>query len=148
MKKRRVWGVTISISTAVALATVGMSARADPQGPPQYRPLVGVGADTTQGVMNAMSDAITGGLNNTKIIASENAFGTASLTVKDPSASPLCTLTRPFESGGGVSALEQSMARGDGCVQFARSSTTNLSNYAPQDLTFIPFAQDAVSYAV
>ena len=75
--------LTLVVSTAVA----------DPVGPPTYRDLAGVGSDTTQGVMDAMSNAITDN-SGTKILGSYDAGG-GNITTQDPSVYSNCTIPRP-----------------------------------------------------
>ncbi|MEV0066688.1 MULTISPECIES: hypothetical protein [unclassified Amycolatopsis] len=143
MSKRRTL-----VTVAAAALVLGLSgvAQADPSGAPTFRQLAGVGSDTTQGVMNGLSDTITVG--GTKIIASYDAVGSASITTKDAATTPGCTMTRPANSGEGVNALVASLDAGDNCVQFARSSSNNSASYAGKNLTYVPFAVDAVTYAV
>lgn len=135
------------VTVAAAALVLGLSgvAQADPSGTPTFRQLAGVGSDTTQGVVNGLSDAITVG--GTKIIASYDAVGSATITTKDAST-PNCTIPRPANSGEGVNALVASLDNGTNCVQFARSSANNSSSYAGKNLTYVPFAVDAVTYAV
>ena len=139
------------IAAGVCLAAVFAAgpASADPQGPPTFRPLAGVGSDTTQGVMNGLANAITIGGN--KVIASYDAVGSATITTKDPATLPGCTgIARPNGSGAGRNTLLASLQPGSttaGCLQFARSSALNLAASSPS-LTYIPFATDAVSFAI
>ncbi len=128
------------------LVALGGAAQADPSGTPTYRQLAGVGSDTTQGVMNGLADTITVG--GVKALGSYDATGSANITTKDPATTPGCTIPRPAGSGNGVNALVASLDGGTGCVQFARSSANNSANYAGKNLTYVPFAVDAVTYAV
>jgi ABC-type phosphate transport system substrate-binding protein len=130
----------------LALLLLANPAIADPNGAPTYRALAGVGSDTTQGVMNGLSDAIV--VSGTKVIGSYDAVGSANITTKDPATSPACTIPRPANSGAGVDALVASLAASNGCVDFARSSSNNSAGYAGKNLTYIPFATDAVAYAI
>jgi len=131
-----------------ALALTATPANADPVGSPTYRQLVGVGSDTTQGVMNGLSDVVLDGT-GTKLIGSYDAVGSATITTKDPATTPACTnIARPAGSGNGVNALVASVAAGNGCIQFARSSSNSAASHAGQNLTYIPFAVDALTYAV
>lgn len=133
-------------AAALAAGTVGGSvASADPVGSPQYRQLSGVGSDTTQDVMNGLANAVT--INGTKVIGSYDATGSANVTTKDPATTPGCTIARPNGSGAGRTALLNSLQAGNGCLDFARSSSLNLAAATP-GLTYIPYAIDAVSYAI
>jgi ABC-type phosphate transport system substrate-binding protein len=140
----------------IAIAAVGVAglltgtvcagvAVADPSGPPTYRQLAGVGSDTTQGVMNGLANSIT--INGTKVIGSYDAVGSANITTKDPATTPGCTIARPNGSGAGRTALLNSLQANNGCLDFSRSSSLNLSAASP-GLTYVPFAVDAVSYAI
>ncbi|GAA2993725.1 substrate-binding domain-containing protein [Actinokineospora diospyrosa] len=139
-KKQR---LIVVASAALALAGVfAGTAQADPTGAPTYRELAGTGSDTTQTVLNGLSEAIT--INGTKVLGSYDARGSAQITTKD--ANPACTINRPENSAGGVTALKASVAANNGCLQFARSSSNSAA--ANTDLKFIPFAIDALTYAV
>jgi ABC-type phosphate transport system substrate-binding protein len=123
----------------------GSVAVADPSGSPTYRQLSGVGSDTTQGVMNGLANAIT--INGTKVIGSYDAVGSANITTKDPATTPGCTIPRPNGSGAGRTALLTSLQANNNCLDFSRSSSLNLSAATP-GLTYVPFAVDAVTYAI
>lgn len=134
-----------AISAGLVTSLLGMgAAQADPTGAPTPRALNGVGSDTTQDVMNAISNTVV--IGGVKQIGSFDATGSATITPKAG-----CTITRPNGSGAGVAALSASLnangGAGDGCLQFARSSS-GLSGTNTPSLTYIPFATDAVSYAV
>jgi ABC-type phosphate transport system substrate-binding protein len=131
---------------ALSAALIG-SANAEPNGAPTYRALSGVGSDTTQDVVNGLSDAVVGS-DGTKLIGSYNATGGGNVQTK---ADAKCSFARPNGSGAGRTALLNSLAPGSataGCIDFARSSSLNLAaTPAGQGLTYIPFAVDAVTYA-
>jgi ABC-type phosphate transport system substrate-binding protein len=119
------------------------SALADPSGPPQFRQLAGVGSDTVQGVENALANSVN--IGGTKVLGSYDATGTATIATQ---ASAACqAITRPNGSGAGRAALLTSLQANDGCIQYSRSSSLNL-NAAPVQLTYVPFAVDAVTFAV
>ena len=105
MRKRNLLLAAGACLAATAL-TVG-TAVADPNGPPAFRALAGVGAQTTQGVMNLLSDIITDSSGN-KIIASYDNAGSTQITTKSPPAN--CTITRPNQGGSGTDALVASLA--------------------------------------
>ncbi|WP_200948480.1 MULTISPECIES: substrate-binding domain-containing protein [unclassified Kitasatospora] len=135
--------VTVAAGLGLVVAGTG-TAQADPTGVPVYRQLAGVGSDTTQGVMNAMADAITGPTGE-KLIASYNATGSATINTK---AAAACQgLNRPNGSGAGRTALLNELNKGNGCLDFGRSSSLNVTASTP-GLTYVPFAVDAVTYAV
>ncbi|MGH3860441.1 substrate-binding domain-containing protein [Actinokineospora sp.] len=135
------------VAATAALAIVGLatgSAQADPTGTPTYREIAIVGSDTTQTVMNGLADAIT--INGVKVMGSYDARGSAQITTKDSATNPACTINRPEGSNVGVTALKNDVAAGTNCLQAARSSSNSAA--ANPDMKFIPFAVDALTYAV
>ena len=120
------------------------SAQADPSGPPTFRPLAGVGSDVTSPVMNALSNIIVDGSGN-KLIASYDAIGSANIQTQ---ASSGCLIARPNGSNAGRTALVTSLSAANNCLQFARSSNLNTAATGGAQLTYVPFALDAVTYAV
>ena len=140
-------GAVASLAIAgIAFGTV--SANADPN-LPQFRTLSGAGSDTTQDVLNGLSTVIPA-------VGSYDATGSTQIQTKVGgvlfnrpngstagvqalSASANNTGTRTFPASGGVSITGQ--------VDFARSSSAPSSGSPGTDLTFIPFAQDALTYA-
>lgn len=142
---------TLACSVALGVAP----AYADPSGG-EYRTLTGVGSDTTQSVMNGMAEAIVDGSGH-KILASYDAINPTTGEVGDKIQTRADGLpfTRPDGSGAGAKALTSSIkgltypAAGGvditGQLDFSRSSSG--PGAAGTDLTYIPFAKDAVSYA-
>ena len=133
-------------SALLVVAGTGL-ATADPSGSPTYRQLAGVGSDTTQDVMNGIANDVT--ISGTKVLGSYNAVGSS--TIATQAAAACQSITRPNGSGAGRTALLNSLnangGAGDGCIQFSRSSSLTLTASSPS-LTYIPFATDAVSYAL
>lgn len=166
-----------SVTLVTALATIALTggsialstgaAYADPGTAPSAVQLVGVGSDTTQDVLNALSGAT---VNNTsyaatgvrvdgKVLASYDAVdpssGAAGLPIQTRPNGP--RFARPNGSGAGAQALSDSLDQGsfangsngsvniNGQVDFARSSSG--PSVAGTALSYIPFARDAVSYA-
>lgn len=142
---------TLACSVALGVAP----AYADPSGG-EYRTLTGVGSDTTQSVMNGMAEAIVDGSGH-KILASYDAINPTTGEVGDKiqTRADGLAFTRPDGSGAGAKALTSSIkgltypAAGGvditGQLDFSRSSSG--PGAAGTDLTYIPFAKDAVSYA-
>jgi hypothetical protein len=128
---------------SLALATLPL-AQADPIGPPQYRELAGMGSDTTQTLMNALAEIVT--INGTKVIGSYDAIG--STTVATKSTAACAAVPRANGSSAGRDALQRSLAANDGCLQFARSSSSRGTYTSPISMTWIPFATDALTFAV
>ncbi len=131
---------------SLALATLPL-AQADPTGPPTYRKLAGGGSDTTQSLMNALAEIVVD--NGEKVLGSYDAIGTPTITTKDPSANSKCKdITRPNGSTAGRDALQRSLAANDGCFQWARSSSSRGSYTSAISMAWVPFATDALTFAV
>ena len=143
MRKRSLV-LVVGASLATVALTVG-SALADPTSPTGPRDLAGTGSDTTQGVMDALSNVVT--IGGTKVIASYDVSGANPITTKGTTGSAPCTFNRPVGSGAGTDALHNSLVAGDGCLQFARSSNNDSASRTGQALTYVPFATDGISYA-
>ncbi|MGX1271998.1 hypothetical protein [Streptomyces phaeoluteigriseus] len=127
-------------AAALGLGILATPASADPNPTTDYRQLAGVGSDTTQYAVNGLGDAVTNA--NGKIIASWNAVGTATIKTKATG----CVISRPNGSSAGINALNADITAGTNCIDFARSSR-GPADTSTQDLTFIPFAKDGVTYA-
>jgi hypothetical protein len=146
MRKSLIAAVAGAGVLSIALATLPL-AQADPIGPPQYRALVGMGSDTTQTLTNALAEVIT--VDGVKVIGSYDAIGSPTVTVKDPATNPACKdYPRANGSGAGRDALQKSLATKDGCLQFARSSSPRGTTTTAISMTWIPFATDALTFAV
>jgi ABC-type phosphate transport system substrate-binding protein len=152
--------------SATSMITSAMPAGADPK--QLDNALVGVGSDTTQDVMNALAGEANGNLytpirssqaSGYRQIVSFDATGSACVTPRAPGAS----FDRPNGSSNGRDALSQAFkpaapgwdASAVGCtaapknvaglIDFGRSSSGVTSTSG--ELTYIPFARDALSYA-
>lgn len=138
--------LTVLALGAALAASIGGNALADPASSPPIGPntLVGVGSDTTQGVLNGLAGDVNAG-QSTQLIASYDAVGSATIT---PPGNGCSAINRPNGSGAGVAALIASQNAKDGCIDFARSSANDSASRAGANLTYIPFAKDAVTYAV
>jgi ABC-type phosphate transport system substrate-binding protein len=146
---------------ALALGALALPAHADPTPSGTYGTLVGLGSDTTQDVLNALAAAIPG-----KLLASYDATGSG--TVVTRAGGP--AVPRANGSGAGRDLLRvatgqtssasvatasdgtKSVTTADvyGQVDFARSSSgpAAADTTSTGVLTYIPFASDAVTYAV
>jgi ABC-type phosphate transport system substrate-binding protein len=135
---------TAGLVLSVALAGV---ATADPNGTPQFRALAGAGSDTTEFVVQGLSDVVVDA-SGTKLIGSYNATGTPNIKTRATG----CEFARPNGSSAGRAALLASLNSSSptfGCLDFARSSSLNLAaTPAGSELTYIPFAVDSLTYAV
>jgi hypothetical protein len=142
--RNRLFGV-VGVAAAALALTAGPALADPPAG--TYPTLAGTGSDTTQYVLGGLSAAIGAG----QVIGSYDAIGSA--TVQTRSSGP--QFTRPNGSGNGVKALTASINptgsyQWDGVtitgqLDFARSSSG--PSTPGTDLTYIPFAKDAVSYS-
>ncbi len=136
--------------SAVALVLLGLSA-ASAEPTAADRPLAAVGSDTTQDVWNGLSN--NGPVRN---MASYDAFGAPGIITPKAGGA---TLSRPAGSGAGVKALSAAHnpanhVYNDGAngytlkesdIDMARSSSS--PSKAGNELTFLPFARDAVTVA-
>ena len=131
---------------SLALATLPL-AQADPSGPPTYRQLAGGGSDTTQSLMNALAEIVVDG--GVKVLGSYDAIGTPTITTKDPALNAKCKdIVRPNGSSPGRDALLKSLQQNDGCFQWARSSSSRGTWTSTPSITWVPFATDALTFAV
>ncbi len=151
--------LTLAALGLSALIATGGRANADPK---QYAAATGLGSDTTQDVLNALS-----GFNNVsnftpvqssaasgrRQLVSWDATGTPCITPKAPGA----TINRPNGSSAGRRALSRAIegtSYGDaacgglkpvsGLVQFARSSAGPSGSGTA--LTYLPFGRDGMSF--
>lgn len=145
---------------ALALVTVSAGpALADPA-PGFTGSLAGVGSDTIQDVLNGIVHDYPNDIASYDAVdpVSGLAYGATTTTTTSPnvtiqtkSGGP--TFARPNGSGQGITALSDSINGNPwngqtitGQIDFARSSSGPSGNGTA--LTFLPFAQDAVTYAV
>ena len=159
--------LTVALAASLGSALAGGSAGADPK---QLTAAVGVGSDTTQDVMNAMT-GFTNGLNYTPIqsSAASNARQIISFdAVPPPPLTGTCittktgapTMNRPQGSSQGRRALSRAIdgtgygtalcggpVNINGLVQFARSSAGPTAGDTGTNLTYVPFGRDGVSFA-
>ncbi|MEU2431016.1 hypothetical protein ABZ611_16160 [Streptomyces sp. NPDC007861] len=123
-------------AAALGVGVLGAPAQADPTG---FRPVVAVGSDTTQEVMNGISAAGS-------LIGSYDATGSA--TIDTRSAAGVCdSVARPNGSSAGISALVADIAAGTNCIDAARSSR-GPKDTSTNDLSWVKLAKDAVTVAV
>ncbi|MER6529263.1 hypothetical protein [Streptomyces sp. NPDC001508] len=145
------------VGAAVGAAVLGLGilaapASADPSSSTDYRTLAAVGSDTTQYVVNGLANG-TAVVDSTgaKIIASWDAVTPTGGT--DPyktKAAAECQYTRAQTngSGNGIARLSEDITNGGAtCIDIARSSRGPKASVPGTDLTYVPFARDAVTYA-
>jgi len=157
--------VAAACGLGVAASLIGVSvANADPNplAGSNLRPLQGVGSDTTEEVMNGMSEVIVDGSSN-KLIASWNAKGSTGFQTRASG----CNFTgnagegtylegrRPNGSGSGQQALRDSFIHSGGaneifgCIDFARSSSAaSASNVGTLPVKGIALATDSLTFAL
>lgn len=133
----------------IAAAAVGIMAGTALANPPSgttpaHTDIVGVGSDTTQGVVNQYSTDYN--VSHSPKLYSFDATGGGTITPKaDCSA-----ITRPNGSGGGVSSLSQNThPTGDAtdfCIDFARSSRGFQTGDAA-GLIWVAYGEDAVTWS-
>jgi ABC-type phosphate transport system substrate-binding protein len=145
--KLRLGVATAAAACALALTISATPAFADPSG---FKTLSGVGSDTIQDVMNGMGSQVGAIGSYDAVDPGTQAVG--GLITTKSNGNPFI---RPNGSGDGVNALSDSIEGGTHLwngvsilnqVDFARASSFQGSTGT--DLTYIPFAQDAVTYAV
>lgn len=109
---------------------------------PSQLDLVGVGSDTTQGVMNHVAGAYNaeawGGLTR---LHSFDATGSATITPKAGCAE----MPRPNGSSAGIAALAAD-ASTPPCIDFARSSRAKKTDGSEDGLAFFALARDGVTW--
>lgn len=151
LKKTRLgFGAVAAFAVAALALGVSVPANADPTPVGSFKPLVGVGSDTTENIVNGLGSVVSN-------LGSYDATGSA--TIQTRSGGVL--FNRPNGSGNGQRALSASInltgtrvwpattgVNITGQVDFARSSSAPSSSFPGSDLTFIPYARDAVSFAV
>ncbi|MFG2845689.1 PstS family phosphate ABC transporter substrate-binding protein [Kitasatospora sp. NPDC048296] len=136
----RLRAVCAAAALAVSLS-VG-SATADPMVSPQAQDLVGVGAQTSQGLLNQLAidyNASLGTGSTAPHLYSWDATGTSPITTKTGAT----TILRPDGAGAGVRALA---GNAGATVDFARSDRAPLPT-DPHGLDFVPLARDAVTWS-
>ncbi|MFB7269061.1 hypothetical protein [Streptomyces sp. NPDC056244] len=134
----------VTLAAALGLSLLTTPASADPIPSTEYRQLVGVGSATTQELLNSLGRAIPDpdSSPSPSLIASYDAEGASPIKTRPVG----CVLNRPNGSVHGVLALHDAIVNNTGCLDFVRSSR---GPRAPGTrLTWIPFAKDAVAFAV
>ncbi len=150
--KNRAIGTLVSAGTTVTML-IGLGvgvAHADPIATPTSRVLAISGSDTTDEVMQALAeDGAALALGGTKQVENWGALSGGNVA---PHGGTTCTIARPSGSGAGRTALLNSIgtpASTAGCFQGARSSSLTLDAVpAGKELVYVPFAREAVTFAV
>ncbi len=149
--KKRIIG-----TAALGLAIAGLvvpTATADPNGSPAFRQLAGMGSDTTENVMQALSDVVLVG--GQKVLGSYDPLPAGQIinTKAETDFAGRCNtgggsggVPRANGSSAGRDALQAAMTPGsptEGCLDFARTS----SGAKTADQTFVVMAKDGLTYA-
>jgi ABC-type phosphate transport system substrate-binding protein len=147
--------IAVVAAAAATALSVGLGpAFADPPKgvTPGIDSVVGVGSQTTQGVLDAISTAY----NATKpknflfswdaINPTTGATGDTIVTKGTSSTDTTCAIARPDGSGAGVTALSTTKTDdGQPCINYARASSPP-SATSPAGFVWVGFAKDAVSW--
>jgi ABC-type phosphate transport system substrate-binding protein len=158
-KTIRLTAFAVGLGLVSTLAGMG-TAQADPGTPqPPYRALQGEGSDTSEAVMNALSEVVKDQV-GTPLIASYNAVGTSGFQTRVSAScvyqgnpNPSSSYVEGFRangSGNGRKALTDAFTAGkttSGCLDFARSSSVGAAQ-ASLPLSYVPFALDSLAFAV
>ena len=164
--------VTVALSGAAVIAAgTAMPVMADPVSVNKYAELVGLGSDTTMDVMDGISLALGDvSANDTRLkLASYKALGSADVVVSaDGIAVPRANGSSagrdalriaigqtnsasvpiaPDELGKSRAATNPTTSQLAGKVHYARSSSGPSGAVANGALTYVPFAQDNMTYA-
>jgi len=144
----------VAVAAATALGVGLGPALADPPTGtvPALTSVVGVGAQTTQGLL----DAISKSYNATKpanklwswdaINPKTGATGDTIVTKGSSSTDTTCSIARPDGTGAGLTALSTTKTdSGSPCIDYARASSPP-SSTSPAGLVWVGFGQDAVSW--
>jgi ABC-type phosphate transport system substrate-binding protein len=147
----------IAVAGASAAALIGLGlgpALADPPAgtTPALGSVAGVGAQATQQVMDAISDAY----NKTKpanklwswdaVNPVSGAVGGTIVTKGSSSTDTTCAITRPDGTGAGLTALSTTATdAGHPCIDYARAST-GPSSASPSGFVWVGFGEDAVTW--
>lgn len=142
MRKRRLFLAVGACLAAVALTmgTVVGTAVADPvPAPPPFPPVVGVGAQTTQALLNTLCNNIITVGGNRVCQSWNNGPQPSNITTRAAG----CTIPRPSQGGAGFDSLIANPT----CVDFARVVTSTDRLTRPPGFTYIPIATDTLTYA-
>jgi hypothetical protein len=146
--------MAVVAAAATAVMSAGLTpALADP--PPGTLPaltdVVGVGADTTANVMNAIANSWDAGTPAHKLYSWDpptDGFGEDIVTKGDNSVDTTCLTGRPLGGNSGILALKATVTDlGHPCIDFARSSLLPQAG-DPAGLVWVGWGTDAVSWTV
>jgi hypothetical protein len=154
-RSRKTLGILAATATLSALAITTGTAAADPPAGEPLRPIVGVGSDTTDPVMNGLAEAIRidGQQGPWPVLRRHRPHvqqprhrGQLRVPRHRPGNTSDPNLRRPERSTAGRNALIAARTRatpGFGCLDFAPLVVAEPERPPPVQLTYIPFAQTA-----
>jgi hypothetical protein len=157
VKKAKSLGAVTALVAGVSLMALGISSPANADtNVGNTTTYAGVGSDTSQDLVEGLSQVVKDGSNNPLISNYKATPVGRTITTRTGNAN--CTFTAPNNSGGGRDALSAAMrsaafggsANLAGCVDFARSSSGGNPTTSPGvgSMTYIPVATDSVTFAV
>ncbi len=137
--------VASAVAGTMLIGTISPALADPPTGTsPAVTDIVGVGSDTTQDVVNALSVAYNAqALAGAPKVYSWDAFGTG-LATSITTKTGCTTMPRPNGSGAGISALKNDTT---GCIDFARSSRAKKTDGSEDSLAFFALGQDGVTWS-
>jgi ABC-type phosphate transport system substrate-binding protein len=148
---------TAVVATTVAL-TAGPALADPPSGTtPRATDIVGVGADTTQYLLDQVANTYDAGHATSKEkLYSWDATNPSTGAIGDniETKATCADISRPNGTGAGVTALDQNVTdpslSSHYCIDFARAASPRTSSeppYAPGGIAFVSLAGDAVTWA-
>jgi ABC-type phosphate transport system substrate-binding protein len=136
-------------AAAAITALVATPALADPPTgvTPKSGDVVGVGSDTTEFLFDQLSLDYNATHTTGKLYSWDALNPKTGLTDNIVTKSGCAAIPRPFGSGAGITALENTKKTGTHpCIDFARSSSSRATT-DPTTISYINVAGDAVTYA-
>jgi ABC-type phosphate transport system substrate-binding protein len=147
--------IAVVAAAAATALSVGLGpALADPPTTttPNLKSVVGVGAQTTQGLLDAISKSYNATAPANKLWSWDainphtGATGDTIITKGSSSTDTTCAIARPDGTSAGVTALSTTKTdNGHPCIDYARASSPPSSS-SPSGLVWVGFGQDAVTW--
>jgi ABC-type phosphate transport system substrate-binding protein len=123
-------------------------AQADPTGTPTYRQLSAEGSDDAGPLLDALSNSIT--ISGSKVLGYyDNTYQSGGSTTIQTQTASACDIDRVDGGLTGFGSMLYSNYQSNGCLQFASTFSIATGNYTDfPSMTYIPYAYDAIAYAV
>lgn len=147
--------IVVMAAASATVMSLGLApALADPPSgtTPALTDVVGVGSDTTTGVLDAIAKTYDATSPANKLYSFDalnpvtGAQGDNIITKGTSGSDTTCQIARPDGSGAGITALNGTATDGGHpCIDFSRSSSPPGAS-TPTGLVFVPFGEDAVSW--